>query len=175
MLRSIKKLLYQDALGITGIIGSVDTIYFDMGDWNIRVFGIIDKKNDGNNEGPKAGPSMLLFDGEANGVTWDKKGLFFHSEKPLHVAEEQTHSLICSTDVLGSKLISVDGNPGYIDDLAVDEFTWKIQYLIFISYPRFGGRRIMLPPSSIVSISPETKIIEADLTTNTIFDIFSEE
>lgn len=174
MLRSIKKLRYSVAFGINGVIGIVDRIFFDGSDWNIRVFGIIDE-SDGKNDGqPKVGPEMLFFIGDLNKVTWDKSGLHFHSEKPISGSmDEQGKSFISSTDLLGSKLVSRDGNPGYVDDLAVDELSWKIQYFLVISKPHFGSRRIMLPPSAIVDIVPNVKKIKVDLTTRNIFEFFS--
>lgn len=53
-------------------------------------------------------------------------------------------------------IAATDGNLGSVSDLYFDDRSWAVRYLVVDAGPRLPGRRLLIPPISVLSSSPTT-------------------
>jgi uncharacterized protein YrrD len=56
-------------------------------------------------------------------------------------------------DIYGIQLVAKDGKIGQVEDFYFDEKCWIVRYLVVDSGPWYSGKRILISPSSVKSIS----------------------
>ena len=74
-------------------------------------------------------------------------------EEPRDKIEHQNHHLRSTHDVRGHHLQASDGEFGHVDDFIIDEKTWAIRYLVVDTQNWWPGRKVLLAPQWISSIS----------------------
>ena len=75
-------------------------------------------------------------------------------------ADSNLHS---ASDVIGSYVQAADDDVGHVEDFLVDERTWAIRYLVVDTRNWLPGRKVVIAPSWIKSISWEESKVHVDL------------
>lgn len=162
MLRSIKKLYDRDVSEENGFIGTLDRVLFDRYDWNIKCFIAEGRSN-------FYGEQRIYFPVDSIDIRWDEKTVLSVIGKCNAERPELCGGLLSTQDIIGYEICLSDGDLGKVDDLAVDENTWRIKYLITVPYRSFGTGRILLNPQCIETVSPALKVITMDMTAEMVF------
>jgi sporulation protein YlmC with PRC-barrel domain len=72
--------------------------------------------------------------------------------------------------VTGYHIHASDGEIGHIEDFIIDEETWAIRYLVVATTNFWPGKKILVSPQWIASISWETQEVFSDLSRDKIKD-----
>jgi sporulation protein YlmC with PRC-barrel domain len=72
--------------------------------------------------------------------------------------------------VTGYNIHASDGEIGHIEDFIIDEETWAIRYLVVATTNFWPGKKILVSPQWIASISWETQEVFSDLSRDKIKD-----
>ena len=75
-------------------------------------------------------------------------------------ADSNLHS---ASDVIGCHVQAADDDVGHVEDFLVDERTWAIRYLVVDTRNWLPGRKVVLAPSWIRSVSWEESKVHVDL------------
>jgi sporulation protein YlmC with PRC-barrel domain len=87
--------------------------------------------------------------GDLNRTTWDR-----------HL--RSTH------EVTGYNILATDGEIGHVEDFIIDEETWAIRYLVVATTNFWPGKKILVSPQWIKSVSWEDREVVVDLSRETI-------
>jgi sporulation protein YlmC with PRC-barrel domain len=71
-------------------------------------------------------------------------------------------------EVTGYHIVASDGEIGHVEDFIIDEETWAIRYLIVATTNFWPGKKILVSPQWIASVSWETQKVVVDLSRETI-------
>jgi len=82
---------------------------------------------------------------------------------PAHRADAETH-LRSSEVVLGYHVRALDGSMGHLVDFLFDEETWAIRHLVVDTHNWFSGKRILIAPQRIRSVSWAERTLSVALT-----------
>lgn len=108
----------------------------------------------------------------ANYLTWpnyvDVSDAFLFAEKPempdKEVEKDATFPLISSKGLSSLRIHASDGFIGHIEDVVVDDSTWKVTEIIVNTKSLFtGGKLLMLKPTHVSSLSFEELSLKVDL------------
>lgn len=66
-------------------------------------------------------------------------------------------------EVTGYHILASDGEIGHVEDFIIDEETWAIRYLVVATTNFWPGKRILISPQWITSISFDTREVAVDL------------
>jgi hypothetical protein len=75
-------------------------------------------------------------------------------------ADENLHS---ASDVIGCYVQAADDDVGHVEDFLVDEQTWAIRYLVVDTRNWLPGRKVVIAPAWIRSVSWEESKVHVDL------------
>jgi len=93
------------------------------------------------------------------------------AEVPLKAKEESIDRHLRSTnEVSGYHIQAVDGEIGHVEDFLVDEETWSIRYMVVDTRNWWPGKKVLVSPQWIESISWEESKVHVDLSRETIKD-----
>jgi sporulation protein YlmC with PRC-barrel domain len=70
--------------------------------------------------------------------------------------------------VTGYRLLALDGAIGHVEDFVIDDETWAIRYLIVSTTDFWPGKKVLVPPQWIESVSWEESKVVIDLSRETI-------
>jgi hypothetical protein len=76
-------------------------------------------------------------------------------------ADENLHS---AGDVIGSYVQASDDDVGHVEDFLVDDRSWAIRYLVVDTRNWLPGRKVLIAPAWIRSVSWEESKVYVDLT-----------
>jgi uncharacterized protein YrrD len=71
-------------------------------------------------------------------------------------------------DITGYRIHASDGEIGYVDDLIIDEQSWKIAFLVVDTRKWLTGRKVLIAPKWIKEVQWEDSMIIADLSVDAI-------
>jgi hypothetical protein len=75
-------------------------------------------------------------------------------------ADENLHS---ASDVIGTYVQASDDDVGHVEDFLVDDRTWAIRYLLVDTRNWLPGRKVLIAPAWIRSVSWEESKVHVDL------------
>jgi len=81
---------------------------------------------------------------------------------------EETTSLRSADEVIGYRAGAVDGEIGHIEDLIVDDVTWRIDYTVVDTRNWLPGEKVVLLPSMVQQISWPEETVQFDRTREAI-------
>jgi hypothetical protein len=91
------------------------------------------------------------------------------AEAPLKAKEESIDRHLRSTnEVSGYYIEAVDGEIGHVEDFLVDEETWSIRYMVVDTRNWWPGKKVLVSPEWIESISWKESKVHVDLSRETI-------
>lgn len=78
--------------------------------------------------------------------------------------ESEDSHLRSSREVTGYRIGATDGELGHVEDFLLDDGTWAIRYVVVDTSSWWGGRRVLIAPAWIRSVSwPEAEVfVELD-------------
>jgi hypothetical protein len=144
--------------GTDGDLGILERLYFDEEQWTIRHLVLSrDKSLNGGlapisptSIQPNWNVAMLLANLSRNEVR-DSPEIAPDADPPAATEPNTAH--VRSTDqVIGLHLHATDGEIGHVDDLLIDEDTWRIRYLVVDTSNWIGGKWVAIIPSVLRSI-----------------------
>lgn len=141
--------LHGDAiLAEDGVVGSVDDLYFDDRDWDVRYL-VIDARRW--IPGRRYLVSPIAIDGPVEPgddirveLTRDQI-----SRCPQAAAEPRLRS---GAEVIGCGIEATDGEVGAVADLVVDDETWAVTDVLVDSREWLPGRLLLVAPAAIQRI-----------------------
>ena len=95
----------------------------------------------------------------------------WHEERVLTEERPKDDAHLRSVDeVTGYGIRATDGDIGHIEDLIVDDESWVIRYLVIDTRNWLPGRKVLVLPSHVRSISVGASRVELDLTRQQVKD-----
>jgi hypothetical protein len=92
------------------------------------------------------------------------------AEAPLKAKESIDRHLRSTNEVSGYHIQAVDGEIDHVEDFLVDEETWSIRYMVVDTRNWWPGKKVLVSPQWIESISREESKVHVDLSRETIKD-----
>ena len=71
-------------------------------------------------------------------------------------------------EVMGYHLLAIDGEIGHVDDFIIDDETWAIRYLVVATKNWWPGKKVLMSPKWIESVSWDAGEVVIGLTRETI-------
>jgi len=71
-------------------------------------------------------------------------------------------------EVTGYHLLALDGEIGHVDDFIIDDETWAIRYLVVATKNWWPGKKVLISPKWIESVSWDAREVVIGLTRETI-------
>ena len=71
-------------------------------------------------------------------------------------------------EVTGYRILASDGEIGHVEDFIIDEETWAIRYLIVATTNFWPGKKILVSPQWVASVSWATREVVVNLSRETI-------
>jgi len=71
-------------------------------------------------------------------------------------------------EVTGYHLLALDGEIGHVDDFIIDDETWAIRYLVVATKNWWPGKKVLISPKWIESVSWDAREVVVGLTRETI-------
>ena len=160
MLHKIKDLQGDAIHAEDGGVGSVDDLYFDDEDWDVRYLLVNTRRWIA---GPKSSPKYLV-----SPIAIDRERPLDGGDIRVELTREQIakcptladeSSLRSSAEVIGCGIEALDGTIGRVADLVVDDETWEITDVLVDSRPWLPGKLLLISPEVIERIDwPEKKV-----------------
>lgn len=124
--------------------------------------------------GPGAYPGALAYaesrDRSPRGPMRDgRDGSPSHPQSPDPITPENSHLRDASV-VTGYDIRAADGDIGHVEDFLVDDQSWSIRYLIVNTSSWLTGRRVLIAPSWVTSVSWEDSMLHVIMTRQAIED-----
>lgn len=69
-----------------------------------------------------------------------------------------------SKEVSGYGIVAEDGHIGHVEDLIIDDETWRIRYLAVDTRDWWPGKKVLLPPEWVVRALWPERIVKVDVT-----------
>ena len=155
MLHKIKD-LHGDALHAEdGEVGSVDDLYFDDEEWDVRYLVVNTRRWI---PGPKYLVPPIAIDRDQPLVGGDIR-VELTREQIRGCPTVAADNLRSSVEVIGCGIEALDGAIGSVADLVVDDETWEITDVLVDSRQWLPGRLLLISPEVIDRIDwPEKKV-----------------
>ena len=155
MLHKIKDLQGDAIHAEDGEVGSVDDLYFNDEDWDVRYLVVNTRRWI---PGPRYLVSPIAIDRERPLDRGDIRVELTRDQiaRCPTVADE---SLRSSAEVIGCGIEAIDGMIGSVADLVVDDETWEITDVLVDSRLWLPGKLLLISPDVIERIDwPEKKV-----------------
>jgi sporulation protein YlmC with PRC-barrel domain len=153
MLHKIRDLQGDAIHAEDGEVGSVDDLYFDDEDWDVRYLLVNTRRWI---PGPRYLVSPIAIDGplDAGDIRVD-----LTREQIARCPTVAEESLRSSAEVIGCDIEARDGEIGSVADLVVDDETWAITDVLVDSREWLPGRLLLISPEVIERIDwPEKRV-----------------
>lgn len=155
MLHKIKDLQGDALHAEDGAVGSVDDLYFDDADWDVRYLVVNTRRWI---PGRRYLVSPIAIDRECMLPRGDIRVELTREQisRCPTVADESLHS---SVEVIGCGIEARDGAIGSVADLVVDDETWAITDVLVDTREWLPGKLLLISPQLIERIDwPEKKV-----------------
>jgi len=83
-------------------------------------------------------------------------------------AKNWDRHLRSTQEVTGYHLLALDGEIGHVDDFIIDDETWAIRYLVVATKNWWPGKKVLISPKWIESVSWDAREVAIGLTRETI-------
>lgn len=160
MLHKVRDLQGDAILAEDGEVGSVDDLYFDDEDWDVRYL-VVDTRRW--IPGRKYLVSPIAIDREHPLDEGDIRVDLTReqiSRCPTPDAAARLHS---SAEVIGCGIEAIDGVVGAVADLVVDDDTWEITDVLVDSRAWLPGKLLLVSPRAIERIDWRRKTVHLRL------------
>ncbi|MQA29204.1 MAG: hypothetical protein GEU82_05100 [Luteitalea sp.] len=155
--------------GTDGDLGVVEGLYFDEKDWTVR--HLIIGRDKALKEGsvlvsptsirPNWNIAMLVANIGQREIRDSAEVGGDADLRPTRPASGQTRN---TDQLMGFHLKATDGDIGHVDDLLIDEASWRICYLVVDTSNWIGGKWVAVVPSVLRSIDWTDRTIEVAIT-----------
>jgi hypothetical protein len=158
MLHRERRLKGAIVRGSDGDLGVVERLYFDDEQWGIRYL-VIDRDKALNGGlvlipptaiAPGWNVAMVVANVSRNAVR-DLPEIASDAHPPAPTDPTGAH-VRSADEIIGLHLHATDGEIGHVDDLLIDEETWRIRYLVVDTSNWIGGKWVAIVPSVLRAI-----------------------
>jgi hypothetical protein len=80
------------------------------------------------------------------------------------VADERQRVILSSAQLLDRSIHATDGDIGRVEDLYIEEKTWRVRYCVVETGSWFGDRRVLISPVSFQRVDADASQIVANIT-----------
>jgi sporulation protein YlmC with PRC-barrel domain len=155
MLHKVKDLQGDAIVAEDGEVGSVDDLYFDDADWDVRYLVVNARRWI---PGQKYLVSPIAIDRDRPLVGDIRIDLTREQIAKCPTVTDETN-LRSSAEVIGYGIEAIDGSIGKVADLVVDDETWAITDVLVDSRQWLPGKLLLISPEVIERIDwPEKKV-----------------
>lgn len=158
MLHKASKLLGTMVQASDGEVGTVQDLYFDNVEWLVKYLAV---KTD------TLGADMALIAPSAIRSPWNS------AEVPVAMTREEINRstpdvlpedrrLMSSRELNGCHIQATDGEIGHIDDVLIDEDSWRIRYLVLDTSNWIGGRSVVVSPRVLTGVDLSERIVKVE-------------
>ena len=163
MLRSVDELKGYTIEATDGDVGEVVQFYFDDEKWTIRYL-VADTG------GWLPGRKVLISPGALGKVDWNLKKLHVSmtKERVENSDREENVHLRSTQEVTNYYIEANDGDIGHVDDFLVDDENWTIRYVVVDTRNWWPGKKVLISPEWIRSVSWTDSRVFVDLSRDSI-------
>ena len=158
MLHKASKLLGTMVQASDGEVGTVQDLYFDNVEWRVKYLAV---KTD------TLGADLALIAPSAIRSPWNS------AEVPVAMTREEINRstpdvlpedrrLMSSRELNGCHIQATDGEIGHVDDVLIDEDSWRICYLVLDTSNWIGGRSVVVSPRVLTGVDLPERIVKVD-------------
>jgi sporulation protein YlmC with PRC-barrel domain len=158
MLHKASKLRGALVQASDGEVGTVQDLYFDNAEWRVKYLAV---KTD------TVGAEMVLIAPSAIRSPWNS------AEVPVAMTREEIsrstpdilpsdRRLMSSRELNGCHIQATDGEIGHVDDVLVDEDSWRIRYLVLDTSNWIGGRSVVVSPRVLSGVNLPERLVKVD-------------
>lgn len=162
MLRSVNDLRGFGIRAMDGVTGEVVDLYFDDRDWVVR--HIVVETDGWSSSHVLISPDAITASAWTTHVLPASLTRADVEESPdagtsKPVSQQLTDDWLSDSHlrsaraVIGHHVGASDGNIGHVEDLVIDDETWAIRYLIVNTSNWFTGRRVLISPRQVETVS----------------------
>jgi sporulation protein YlmC with PRC-barrel domain len=156
MLHKVKDLHGDSLHAEDGEVGSVDDLYFDDEDWDVRYLVVNTRRW---TPGPRYLVPPIAIDRERPLVDGDIRVELTREQISRCPTVADEANLRSSVEVIGCGIEARDGAIGSVADLVVDDETWEITDVLVDSRRWLPGRLLLISPAVIERIDwPKKKV-----------------
>jgi len=83
---------------------------------------------------------------------------------PAQTERQGDPHLRSTHEVVGYSIQARDGEIGHVEDFIVDDATWSIRYMVVATRNRWPGKKVLISPRWIESVSWSARTVAVDLT-----------
>jgi sporulation protein YlmC with PRC-barrel domain len=157
MLHKASKMRGTTVQATDGDVGTLDDLYFDDQQWRVQYLAV------------KTAPGeMVLVSPSAVRGVWNTAGV------PVALTREQVREsapavlpedrhLMSSRELNGCHIRATDGEIGHVDDILLDEHTWRVQYLVLDTSNWVGGRAVVISPRLLNGVDLSDRLVNVDV------------
>jgi sporulation protein YlmC with PRC-barrel domain len=139
-----------------GEVGSVDDVYFDGDDWDVRYLLVNARRWI---PGRKYLVSPIAIDRERSAAPGDIRVELTREQISRCPTPPEAANLCSSAAVIGCDIEATDGGVGSVADLVIDDETWEITDVLVDSRTWLPGKLLLISPQVIERIDwPEKKV-----------------
>jgi sporulation protein YlmC with PRC-barrel domain len=158
MLHKASKLRGATVQASDGEVGTVQDLYFDNAEWRVKYLAV---KTD------TLGAEMVLIAPSAIRSPWNS------AEVPVAMTREEINRttpdvlpedrrLMSSNELNGCHIQATDGEIGHVDDVLIDEDSWRVCYLVLDTSNWIGGRSVVVSPRVLTAVDMAERIVKVD-------------
>ena len=190
MLHKVGSIRGTDVHATDGYIGRVEEFYFDDAQWTIRYLAVNTNSWLQRRHPVLISPAAVTSDWGRAGFNLtltreqvrnspeidlartpsreEEAGVLGHFGHPLYwKANGQNGSTanLCSTkELIGDHIQARDGEIGHVDDVLIDEASWRVDYLVVDTSNWIGGKWVLISPLSLNGVDFQNSMLQVGLT-----------
>jgi nucleotide-binding universal stress UspA family protein/sporulation protein YlmC with PRC-barrel domain len=190
MLHKVGSIRGTDVHATDGYVGRVEEFYFDDRTWTVRYLAVntnswlkrrhpvlISPIAVGSDWGRAGFNLQLTREQVKNSPEIDlarapsreeEAGVLRHFGHPLYWKtngqDGSTPNLCATKDLIGAHIQARDGEIGHVDDVLIDEGSWRVDYLVVDTSNWIGGKWVLISPSSLNGIDFQSATLQVGLT-----------
>jgi sporulation protein YlmC with PRC-barrel domain len=158
MLHKASKLLGAMVQASDGEVGTVEDLYFDKAEWRVKYLAV---RTD------TPGTNIVLLEPSAVRSPWNSAAV------PVALTRAEINRLapdnlpgdrhlMSSNELNGCHIQATDGEIGHVDDVLVDEDSWRVCYLVLDTSNWIGGRSVVVSPRVLTSVDLSDRMVKVD-------------
>ena len=194
MLHKVGSIRGTDVHATDGYIGRVEEFYFDDAQWTIRYLAVNTNSWLQRRHPVLISPAAVASDWGRAGFNLtltreqvrnspeidltrvpsreEEIGVLGHFGHPLYWKANgqngSTPNLCATKDLIGDHIQARDGEIGHIDDVLIDEASWRVDYLVVDTSNWIGGKWVAIVPQVLRSIDWEAGTVEVSITRDAV-------
>jgi hypothetical protein len=160
--------------GTDGDLGVLEGLYFDDQQWSIRHL-VVQRESALNDGAVLVSPASIQADWNiamlhasvSRNEVRDSPAFTASADQTIATAADAGQVRL-TDQIIGFHIKATDGEIGHVDDLLIDEATWRISYLLVDTSNWIGGKWVAIAPHVLRSIDWHAGTVDVAITRDAV-------